>query len=60
MKQIYNDFEYTIVHFGKYKGKFLKEVPTDYIKWVISNHADTAVATMFSIELQRRDKKFRK
>lgn len=56
----YNDYEYTIIPFGKHKGKYLKDVPDDYIKWAIMNIEDTVLASMFSIELQRRYPKLRK
>lgn len=59
MKQ-YNDFAYTQIRFGKYKGKYLKDVPTDYIKWLVMNIEDEAQAIMYSIELQRREKSYRK
>jgi len=55
----YNDFEYTIIHFGKYKGRYLREIPDDYIVWAIKNIDDDALATMFSIEYQRRHKQMR-
>ena len=48
------------IKFGKHKGKWLSEIPTDYIKWAILNLTDQASAEMFAVELQRRDKSFRK
>lgn len=51
---------YTKINFGKHKGKFLKDVPDDYIVWAIKNIEDTGIATMFSIEYQRRYTKMRK
>ncbi len=60
MKQKYKDFEYTIMPFGKHKGKYLREVPKDYIEWAITNIKDDALASMFSIELQRRIPRLRK
>jgi len=56
----YNDYEYTIIHFGKYKGKYMRDVPDNYIVWAIQNIDDVGIATMFSIEYQRRHKKYRK
>ncbi len=38
----------------------MKEVPTEYLKWAIMNLNDQASAEMFAVELQRRDKSFRK
>lgn len=60
MKQIYKDYEFTKMPFGKYKGRFLKDLPDDYLKWLIMNIEDRASAEMFSIELQRRNPKLRK
>ena len=56
----YQDYVYTKMRFGKYKGWFLKDIPDDYIKWDILNLKDQASAEMFSVELQRRHKEFRK
>jgi uncharacterized protein (DUF3820 family) len=50
---------YTVLHFGKHKGKFLKDVPNEYVVWAIQNIEDVGIATMFSIEYQRRHKKVR-
>ena len=60
MKVNYQEYKYTVIKFGKYKGKWLSELPTDYIKWAILNLKDQASAEMFAVELQRRDKSFRK
>lgn len=59
MKQIYNEYEYTKMPFGKHKGVFLRDLPLDYLKWLIKNISDEASAYMFAIELCRRDKSFR-
>ena len=56
----YNDFEYSTMSFGKYKGKYLKDVPTDYIKWLVTNIEDEVQAMTYMVELQRRDKSYRK
>jgi len=56
----YNDFMYTILGWGKHKGKYLKDVPDDYIKWAIKNIDDVGIATMFSVEYQRRYPRQRK
>jgi len=55
----YNEYMYTVLHFGKHKGKFLKDVPDEYVVWAIQNIEDIGIATMFSIEYQRRHKKVR-
>lgn len=54
MKEQYNEYMYTKMPFGKHKGVFIKDIPTDYIKWAVLNIQDRALAFMFSIELQRR------
>lgn len=56
----YNEYMYVKINFGKYKGQFLKDVPDDYIVWAIKNLEDVGIATMFSIEYQRRHKQMRK
>ena len=59
VKEIYTDFQYTKMPFGKYKGTYLKDIPDSYIKWAVLNIQDKALAEMFKIELQRRDKGMR-
>lgn len=59
MREIYNEYAYTKMPFGKYKGRYLKDIPEDYIKWAVMNISDRASAEMFKIELLRRDKKLR-
>lgn len=60
MKQIYYQYSHTKMPFGKYRGWFLKDIPTDYIKWATLNIQDRASAEMFSFELQRRLPKLRR
>lgn len=45
---------------GKFKGIYLKDVPTDYIKWAVVNYKDSALATWFAEELQHREPIYRK
>lgn len=56
----YNEYMYVKINFGKYKGQFLKDVPDDYLVWAITNIEDVGIATMFSVEYQRRHKKLRR
>ncbi len=56
----YNEYMYTKCNFGKYKGYFLKDIPTEYVEWAIKNINDEGIATMFSTEYQRRYKQVRK
>jgi hypothetical protein len=60
MKNWYNVYAYTKMPFGVHKGKFLKDIPDDYVRWAVVNIQDRASAEMFAIELQRRDPKLRK
>jgi hypothetical protein len=52
-RDTYEEYTHTKMPFGKYKGKWLSEIPDSYLKWGILK-CDNYVATMFSIELQRR------
>lgn len=56
----YKEYMYTKINFGKYKGIFLKDVPDEYVVWAIKNIDDVGIATMFSVEYQRRYKQLRK
>lgn len=56
----YTDFKDVKMTFGKYKGKTLKDVPEDYLKWLIMNHTDRGLCEMYSVELQRRKPSLRK
>ena len=60
MKNYYNEYAHTKMPFGKYRGRFLKDIPIEYVKWAVLNISDRASAEMFSVELQRREPKLRK
>ncbi len=45
---------------GKHKGKFLKDIPDDYLKWAVMNWSDREVAEMFKVELLRRTPSLRR
>jgi len=55
----YNEYMYTKLNFGKYKGYFLKDVPDEYLIWGIKHIDDVGIATMLSVEYQRRNKNMR-
>ena len=55
MKEYYQEYAYTKMPWGKFKGYYLKDVPDNYLKWAAINWKDPAVAIMFRIELCRRD-----
>lgn len=59
MKNWYNVYAYTRMPFGKYRGRYLKNIPDEYIRWAVVNITDRATADMFSLELQRRYPKLR-
>lgn len=56
----YTEYQHTKMPFGKYRGYFLKDLPIDYLKWLVMTISDRAQAEMFSIELQRRQPKLRR
>jgi hypothetical protein len=60
MKPNYQEYATTRMPFGRYRGYFIKDVPEDYLKWAVMNIKDQARATMFAIELQRRNPKLRR
>ncbi len=43
---------------GKYKNKFLKDIPSNYLKWAIMNF-DKTTAAILALELQRRDPSYK-
>jgi hypothetical protein len=48
---------YTKMPWGKYKGIYIKDLPTEYIKWAVLNYTDRAFATWFAEELVYREPK---
>lgn len=56
----YKQYEYTKMPWGKYRGYYVKDIPTDYVKWAVLNYTDRGMAEMMSLELQRREPKLRK
>lgn len=50
----FSDFKDTKMPFGKFKGQTLKNIPTNYLEWVVMNHSDRGICEMCSVELQRR------
>lgn len=49
-----NEYQFTRMPWGKYKGRFISELPDDYIKWCVLNWSDKAAVHMFVAEAQRR------
>ena len=60
MREQYNEYAYTKMPWGKYKGIFIKDIPVDYLKWAVMNWSDRGVAEMFKIELLRRTPSLRR
>lgn len=46
--------------FGKYKGHYIKDVPSDYLKWLVVNLKDQASASFFAEELVYREPKLKR
>lgn len=46
--------QYSKMIWGKYKGWFIKDIPTDYLKWAVMNMTDQAMATFLAEELAFR------
>lgn len=42
------------IHFGKYKGKLMSEVPKDYLEWIVANFSDGVFKNKAKDELARR------
>ena len=54
MRRILDEYKYTRMPWGKYKGRFLKEIPDSYLIWAARAWQDQGVAMMFRVELARR------
>jgi uncharacterized protein (DUF3820 family) len=59
MRENYKEYEYTVIRFGKHKGKYMKDLPTDYVRWAALNLTDRGMATMFLVEAGRRERALR-
>jgi len=60
VRENYQEYAWTRITFGRHRGKMMRDVPDDYLKWGILNLQDSGWATVFSIELQRRHSQMRK
>lgn len=49
-----NEYAHTKMPWGKYKGRYMKEIPDEYIIWAVKNWKDQATAHMFVVEMARR------
>lgn len=59
MKTYYKQNSYVKMPWGKYKGRYLKEIPDEYIRWAILKYQDQAMAQMFADEWARRHPEYR-
>jgi uncharacterized protein (DUF3820 family) len=50
----YKEDRYAKMPRGKYRGFFLKDVPTDYLKWCVMNYTEKGLAQWLADELMRR------
>lgn len=50
---------YARMPWGKYKNRYLKEVPTDYLEWCVKSY-DNGMAQWLLDELKRRPEWVRK
>ena len=48
------------ITFGKYKGKLLKDIPVDYLRWVRDNSTIPDEPSKAGIELRRRKEEEKK
>lgn len=49
-----NEFSYTRMPFGQYRGRYLREVPDQYLAWASMAVSDQGLALMFRAELANR------
>ena len=45
---------YARMPWGRYRGYFLKDIPTAYLKWAVLNYTDIGMAIWLKDELLRR------
>lgn len=59
MKQHHQDRRNTIMPFGKHKGRYIKDIPDEYVMWAMNNIKDMALVSFFREEWDYRiDKKY--
>lgn len=46
------------ITFGKYRGYCVKDVPVDYLKWILLNHDNNNFCEIIKDELLRREPKW--
>ena len=43
------------IHFGKHRGKQIRDIPSDYLKWLARECDDDEIATAADVEYKFRD-----
>jgi uncharacterized protein (DUF3820 family) len=59
-RTFYQENSYIKWPYGKHKGKLLKEIPDDYLNWVIKRFTDQGMAQVAADELARRNPALKK
>lgn len=60
MKQQKNTHKFAKIPHGKFRGSFLKDVPDEYVIWVIMKSESRQLLDMFYAEFKRRNLKIAK
>jgi uncharacterized protein (DUF3820 family) len=60
MKNQTKTHKYATIPHGKYRGSFLKDVPDEYVLWVILKSESRQLLDMFYAEFKRRNLKIKK
>jgi hypothetical protein len=55
MKTLYQENSYIKWPWGKHQGKYLRDLPDDYLRWAVIAITDTGMAQICADELARRD-----
>ena len=54
-KTYYQENSYIRWPYGKHRGKLVREMPDDYLKWVVKTFTDLGMAQVAADELARRN-----
>jgi hypothetical protein len=49
-----SEYSDTVLHFGKYSGKTVEEIPSGYLKWLINNCTDDDITDAADKEYEWR------
>ena len=56
----YEENSYVIWPWGRYRGRYLRDLPDAYLRWAVMSITDTGMAQICADELARRDPALRK